>query len=101
MKLVARAVVALALVVAPAGAQQRQSLDADVQRIDMSVRAKLGETDDPVRGRMVTAILRGPVSAGALRAMGVDVGTQVGDVTTVHMPVSAAPATCPTPASAT
>jgi len=92
MKLVARAVVALALVVAPAGAQQRQSLDADVQRIDMSVRAKLGETDDPVRGRMVTAILRGPVSAGALRAMGVDVGTQVGDVTTVHMPVSAAPA---------
>jgi subtilisin family serine protease len=96
MKFAARAAVALALVVAPqAGAQvvpPRQSLDADVERIGASVRAELGAVDDPVRGRMISAILRGPVSAGALRAMGVDVGTQAGDVTTVRMPVSALPA---------
>ena len=61
-------------------------------RLESSVRATLGATDDPVRGRMVAAILHGPVSADALRAMGVDVGTQVGDVTTVRMPLSAAPA---------
>ena len=93
---VRRAVVALVLVVLAAPAEgapapQRHTVDADLLRIESSVRASLGGTDDPVRGRMVSAILRGPVSAGALRALGVDVGTQVGDVTTVRMPLSAAP----------
>jgi len=94
---VRRAVLALALVVlaapvARAQAPQRHTVDADLVRLESSVRATLGESDDPVRGRMISAILRGPVSADALRAMGVDVGTQAGGVTTVRMPLSAAPA---------
>jgi subtilisin family serine protease len=92
-----RALGALALVVlaAPTGARAQaplsRRLDLDLERLNTSVRATLAESDDPVRGRMVGAILRGPVSAGALRAMGVDVGTQAGDVTTVRMPLAAAP----------
>jgi len=94
---VRRAAVALALVVlaAPAAfaeAPGRHTVDGDLVRLESSVRTKLGTSDDPVRGRMISAILRGPVSADALRAMGVDVGTQAGGVTTVRMPLSAAPA---------
>ena len=78
----------------PAAAQTPtpRRLLPDLERLDTSVRATLYSQDDPQRGRMVTAILRGPVSAGALRAMGVDVGTQVGDITTVRMPLASAPA---------
>jgi subtilisin family serine protease len=76
---------------ARAQAPQARRLEADLERVGMSVRSTLGAIEDPVRGRIVSAILRGPVSADALRAMGVDVGTQVGDVTTVRMPLSAAP----------
>ena len=93
MKLLAA--LALAVVLAPTARAQvplRQPLENDLTRLDSSIRATLGEVDDPVRGKIVTAILKGPVSAGALRAMGVDVGTQAGGVTTVRMPLSAAPA---------
>jgi subtilisin family serine protease len=92
---IAGAMLALALVapsIAVAQVPLRASLENDLVRMQTSVLATLGQSDDPVRGRMVTAILRGPVSAGALRAMGVDVGMQVGDITTVRMPLSAAPA---------
>ncbi len=77
----------------PANAQSplSASLQADVARLSNSVRARLASLDDPLRGRIVTALLRGPVSANALRAMGVTVGTQAGGVTTVQMPLSAAP----------
>ena len=82
-----------ALAPSPARAQAPQSrrLEADLERVGASVRSTLGAIEDPVRGRIVSAILRGPVSADALRAMGVEVGTQVGDITTVRMPISAAP----------
>jgi subtilisin family serine protease len=92
-----RALGALVLVVlaAPPSARAQEPssrrLDLDLSRLDTSVRATLGESNDPVRGRMVSAILRGPVSADALRAMGIEVGTQAGGVTTVRMPLSAAP----------
>ncbi len=84
------------LVLAAPGAVHAQvpltrRITTDLERLDTSVRATLGRSEDPLRGQVVSAILRGPVSAGALRAMGVDVGTQVSGVTTVRMPLSAAP----------
>jgi subtilisin family serine protease len=91
---VAAALVLVVLAAPAARAQvpQRHTVEGDLVRLGSSVRATLGTTDDPVRGRMISAILKGPVSADALRAMGVDVGTQAGGVTTVRMPLSAAPA---------
>lgn len=87
--------IVLALLALPNAARAQVSparqLTTDLGRIDSSIRATLAQSDDPVRGRIVTAILRGPVSVGALRAMGVDVGTQAGGVTTVRMPLGAAP----------
>ncbi len=81
---------ALAAGAAQAQAPTTRQLAFDLERLDHSVRATLGATEDPLRGRIVSAIVRGPVSADALRAMGVEVGTQVGDITTVRLPLSAA-----------
>ncbi|MEP7027441.1 MAG: S8 family serine peptidase [Candidatus Eisenbacteria bacterium] len=97
-RIVIRFHVALLLLLALAGAARvaqaqaptSRQLAADLERLEVSVRSTLGATEDPVRGRIVSAIVRGPVSADALRAMGVEVGTQVGDITTVRLPMSAA-----------
>jgi len=85
-------VLALAMSATPALAQTpiKHALEGDLGRLDVSARAHVFSTDDPVRGRIVSALIRGPVSADALRAMGLTVGTQAGGVTTVRMPVSAA-----------
>src|SRR5207247_1323749 len=47
--------------------------------------------DDPVKGRVVQAFVRGTVSPAVLEAMGLEVQTVAGDVISVRMPVSAAP----------
>src|SRR6185503_9811915 len=72
----------------PARPLSRQ-LAADVERATSSVLAERFSEIDPVRGRIVSAFVHGPVSADALRALGVEVDTQAGIVTTVRMPVSA------------
>src|SRR5882672_51333 len=68
-------VLALAMSATPALAQTpvKNALDADLGRLEVSARAQVYSTDDPTRGRIVTAIIRGPVAASALRAMGLTV----------------------------
>jgi subtilisin family serine protease len=88
--LVALSFVALAT---SASAQVRpdRAIEADIARLTTSIRAQLGAGEDAGRGRMITALIHGPVSAGALRAMGATVGTQAGGITTVRIPLRAAP----------
>jgi subtilisin family serine protease len=68
-----------------------RSLQFDLGRIDALAPTQAARIVDPLRGQIVTALIKGPVSGNALRAMGLVVSTQTGGYTTVRMPLSAAP----------
>ncbi|MGH7726607.1 MAG: S8 family serine peptidase [Candidatus Eiseniibacteriota bacterium] len=61
-----------------------------LERVENSALAERFAHDDATRGRVVDVMIRGPVSRGALEAMGVSVGTQAGNVTTARMPLASA-----------
>lgn len=85
-------VLALVLAAVPAAAQGPRSIDADLGRIEHSALAVHNLREDGLRGRIVEVMVRGTASADAIRALGGDVGTIAGNVMTVRMPLSAAPA---------
>ena len=79
-----------ALAQAPAEPPLSHRLQFDLGRLEAQAPLQKSAIDDPLRGRIVSALIKGPVSANALRAMGLVVSTQTGGYTTVHMPLSAA-----------
>ena len=85
-------VFALLVAVTPAAAQVPRTIDADLTRIEHSALAHRGVSDDASPDRIVEMLVRGTVSPDAIRAMGGDVGTVAGEVITVRLPLSAAPA---------
>lgn len=86
------AVLSLVLAAAPAAAQAPRSIDADLTRLEHSALAEHFAGADGGHGRIVQVMVRGTVSADAIRAMGGEVGTEAGGILTVRMPLSAAPA---------
>lgn len=86
------AVTALAASTEPVAAQAPRHIEADLTRIEHSALARFRPQQDALRGEVVGVIIRGTVSPDMIRAMGGEVNTVAGDVMTVRMPLSAAPA---------
>lgn len=82
----------LGLAVAPAAARSPRSVEADLERLEKSALKHHKNREDRGGGQVVDVMIRGPVSADAIRAMGGEVGTVAGEITTVRMPLGAAPA---------
>lgn len=67
-------------------------VDAPLAHLTRSVVAQRGLRPGPGGEEIVPVLLRGPVATAALRAMGVDVQTEAGEIRTARVPLSALPA---------
>jgi drug/metabolite transporter (DMT)-like permease len=83
---------ALAVPAAAQSSRSPRSIEADIERLEKSALGHHKTHEDRGGGRVVDVMIRGSVSKDAIRAMGGEVGTVAGDVTTVRLPLSAAPA---------